>query len=70
MKTKHFLVLTMLLLAVAGHHTHAQVPGLPNPSPTQTIDQEIGLGHAIVTYSRSTRKSASAMPLSPIPARM
>jgi hypothetical protein len=56
MKTNHFMVLTMLLLAVASHRTQAQVPGLPNPSPTQTIDQEIGLGHAIVTYSRPNVK--------------
>lgn len=56
MKTNHFMVLTILLLAVASHHTHAQVPGLPNPSPTQTIDQEIGLGHVLVTYSRPNVK--------------
>ena len=54
MKTKHVMVVTML--ALASHHTHAQVPGLPNPSATQTIDQEIGLGHAIVTYSRPNVK--------------
>lgn len=55
MKTKHILFITLLLLA-AIPNTHAQIPGLPNPSATQTIDQEIGLGHAIVTYSRPNVK--------------
>jgi hypothetical protein len=53
MKTNHLVV--VLLLSVASY-THAQIPGLPNPSATQTIDQEIGLGHAVVTYSRPNVK--------------
>lgn len=35
----------------------AQVPGLPNPSPTQTVSQEIGLGNVSVTYSRPNVKN-------------
>jgi hypothetical protein len=54
MKTKH--ILAIILLATVSYYTHAQIPGLPNPSATQTIDQEIGLGHAIVTYSRPNVK--------------
>jgi hypothetical protein len=53
MKTKHIFITTLLFLALT---THAQIPGLPNPSATQTIDQEIGLGRAIVTYSRPNVK--------------
>jgi hypothetical protein len=53
MKTNHLAAALLLLVA---SYTHAQVPGLPNPSPTQTIDQEIGLGHAVVTYSRPNVK--------------
>lgn len=49
MKTKHF-ILAMLL--IAGYSSHAQVPGLPNSSPTQTISQNFGLGNVSVSYSR------------------
>ena len=46
----------MLLTAGLSYKSMAQVPGLPNPSATQTISQEIGLGNVSVTYSRPNVK--------------
>lgn len=49
----------LMLLAIAlftGFSTYAQVPGVPNTSTTQTIEQELGIGKITVTYSRPNVK--------------
>jgi hypothetical protein len=56
MKTKQLFLITMLITAGLSYKSIAQVPGLPNPSATQTISQEIGLGNVSVTYSRPNVK--------------
>jgi hypothetical protein len=51
---KHLFIFTLLLIAYTGY---AQIPGLPNPSATQTIMQEFGLGKVSITYSRPNVKN-------------
>ncbi len=45
-----------MLITGLSYKSNAQVPGLPNPSSTQTIIQELGLGKVSVTYSRPSVK--------------
>jgi hypothetical protein len=52
MKTNNLFLAALFLITGFSFKATAQVPGLPNPSATQTISQEIGLGNVIVTYSR------------------
>lgn len=49
---KNLLIFTVMLITGLSYKSNAQVPGLPNPSSTQTIIQELGLGKVSVTYSR------------------
>jgi len=55
MKTKHVL-LALALVASISYSSHAQIEGLPNPSPSQTVSQDLGLGKVSVTYSRPNVK--------------
>lgn len=47
-------ICTLALVSLMGisQQSYAQVPGLPNSSPTQTITQELGLSTVEVAYSR------------------
>ncbi|ASZ12198.1 DUF2911 domain-containing protein [Chitinophaga pendula] len=49
---KGICTLAMVSLMGISQQSYAQVPGLPNSSPSQTITQELGLGKVEVAYSR------------------
>lgn len=55
--TKKHAILFLLILACISYTSHAQIDGLPNPSATQIITQDLGLGKVTVTYSRPNVKS-------------
>ncbi|WP_254560658.1 DUF2911 domain-containing protein [Dyadobacter diqingensis] len=56
MKTNSF-ILAMMLMASATFKSNAQDLVLPNPSTTQTVIQDLGLGKVSVTYSRPPVKN-------------
>jgi hypothetical protein len=53
---KKYYILVAIFLAGICFNSNAQVPRIPEASPTQTIIQDFGLGKVTVTYSRPSVK--------------
>ncbi|HSC40461.1 MAG TPA: DUF2911 domain-containing protein, partial [Chitinophagaceae bacterium] len=46
----------LLLSGIAGRTAYAQELKIPDPSTTQKIEQDFGLGHISISYSRPNAK--------------